>query len=151
MIKPWLRLPFLQWSEENIWHIIAKNALVQSDKITEIYINGLLENLEYASKNYQHLHKNSGYNLQILKSTQKELTMQLFNYVNKNKGLKYKNKQNIAQIQNIMNDSKKIHSENFNARNSIAVPASIRARCASVIQSAARSNFPGGISPSGNG
>ena len=110
MIKPWLRLPFLQWSEENIWHIIAKNALVQSDKITEIYINGLLENLEYASKNYQHLHKNSGYNLQILKSTQKELTMQLFNYVNKNKGLKYKNKQNIAQIQNIMNDSKKIHS-----------------------------------------
>ena len=45
----------------------------------------------------------------------------------------------------------KIYSENFNARNSIAVPASIRARCASVIQSAARSNFPGGISPSGNG
>ena len=26
-IKPWLRLPMLQWGEENIWHLIAKKAL----------------------------------------------------------------------------------------------------------------------------
>lgn len=110
MIKPWVRLPFLQWAEENIWHIIAKKALVRSEKITEIYINGLLENLENVSKNYQISNKIPGNNLIALKDTNKKLTVDLLDYINNNKGLKYQNKKDITKIQKIMDDAKKIHS-----------------------------------------
>lgn len=108
-IKPWLRLPMLQWPEENIWHIIAKKALKKSEIITEIYINGLMENLDFFVDNYKNFNKKSGYNLDILQK-QRNKIFPLINYVKKNKNLKYQKTQDIIKIKKIMDDSKYIHS-----------------------------------------
>jgi predicted phosphoadenosine phosphosulfate sulfurtransferase len=37
-IKSWKKLPMIQWSGENIWHIVAKQALKLSTVFTKIYI-----------------------------------------------------------------------------------------------------------------
>ncbi len=113
LIKPWLRMPILQWGEENIWHIIAKKALKESLKessiITEIYINGLMDNLDYFANNYKKLNKKSGYNLDVLHVCRDKI-FSLINYVKKNTGLKYNKIQDVNKIQKIMDDSKFIHS-----------------------------------------
>jgi hypothetical protein len=108
-IKPWLRLPMLQWPEENIWHIIAKKALKKSEKFTEIYVNGLMDNLDFFANNYKNFNKKSGYNLDVLQK-QRNKIFPLINYVKKNKNLKYQKIQDIIKIKKIMDDSKYIHS-----------------------------------------
>jgi len=52
-IKPWERVPMLQWAEENIWHQIAKKALPKSTDLTEMYVGILLERLIAFSNNYE--------------------------------------------------------------------------------------------------
>lgn len=107
-IKPWLRLPMLQWSEENIWHLIAKKALKKSVIVTEIYINGLMDNLKFFSNNYKKFNAKSGYNLELLQLKNKIYS--LLDYVKKNMGVKYPELQHLNKIQKIMEDSKHIHS-----------------------------------------
>ena len=107
-IKPWLRLPMLQWGEENIWHLIAKKALKKSVIITEIYINGLIDNLKFFSNNYKKFNAKSGYNLELLQLKNKIYS--LLDYVKKNMGVKYPESQHLNKIQKIMEDSKHIHS-----------------------------------------
>ena len=109
LIKPWLRLPMLQWGEENIWHIIAKKALIKSEKITKIYVNSLIKNLEFFAQNYKKFKKNSGYNLNGLQEQQQKM-INLLNYINKNNKLKFQNIKDKEKIQKIMNDSQHIHS-----------------------------------------
>lgn len=108
-IKAWTRLPMLQWAEENIWHIIAKNALKHTKPVTEIYVNGLLENLENFASDYKNLTKKSGYNLDVL-IHQKNKILPLIHYLKNNKNLKYNKVQDIEKIKKIMDSSKYIHS-----------------------------------------
>jgi hypothetical protein len=108
-IKPWLRLPMLQWAEEHIWHIIAKKALGKSDKFTTIYIQGLMNNLEFFVQNYKNLNKKSGYNLEVLQKHKNKI-FPLIHFLTKNKNLKYHKKEHIEKIKKIMDDSKYIHS-----------------------------------------
>jgi len=109
LIKPWLRLPMLQWGEENIWHIVGKKALKKSEIITEIYINGLIDNLYFFVDNYKTFNKKSGYNLEALQKYKNKL-YPLINYIKKYKNLKYGNSENTEKIKKIMDDSKQIHS-----------------------------------------
>lgn len=108
-IKPWLRLPMLQWSEENIWHIVAKKALKKSEIITKIYVNGLLENLVFFANNYKNFNNKSGFNLEILQKYKNKF-YDLLNIIDKNKHFKYENKKDIHLIKKIMISSKNIHS-----------------------------------------
>ena len=109
LIKPWMRFPMLQWPEENIWHVIAKKALCKSEKITELYVNGLIENLKNFANNYKKIDNKSGYNLESLK-IQKEKVLDLIKYVKRNNELKFQNKKDALEIQKIMNDAQNIHS-----------------------------------------
>lgn len=71
-LKPWIRLPILQWKEENIWHIIAKKALKKSEIITNIYINELINTLRDFSIKYKSNEELRGFNTQILKTSEKK-------------------------------------------------------------------------------
>lgn len=50
LIKPWVKIPLIQWSEENIWHLIANKSLWKSKKITKLYLNTIIV---YIRKFYQ--------------------------------------------------------------------------------------------------
>jgi len=107
-VKPWFKFPMLQWSEENIWHIIAKKALAKSTIITDIYINTLINNLIDFSKKYKFNDKFKGYNFDIMKSKGKEELKKLMNYVLNNKNINIDRDREIIKI--IMKEAQKIHS-----------------------------------------
>jgi hypothetical protein len=106
-IKPWFRFPMLQWTEENIWHIIAKKALKNSDVITNIYITTLIDNLINYSQNYLSKGNLVGYNNQIVKTKGKDKLLVLINYV---LSINLDNKKNIDNIKYIMKESQDLHS-----------------------------------------
>ena len=67
LIKPWIKLPILQWYDENIWHIIAKKSLIKNLKIGNLYLNTLIKELYkfiYSLKKYINKHK-VPYNMEI--------------------------------------------------------------------------------------
>jgi hypothetical protein len=110
MIKPWIKLPIIQWADENIWHIIAKKALDKHSKITKIYIKYLIDELYNFYYNWKkNISKpNSPYNMEIIKSKNiQNETFELFNYLGKYK----KNNLDIKQIEYIINESTKIHKQ----------------------------------------
>lgn len=87
MIKPWVKLPMIQFAEENIWHIIAKKALNKHSIITKLYIKYLIDELYkfyFEWKNNIKSNK-SPYNMECLKSNNlKKQTFELFDYLQKN-------------------------------------------------------------------
>ena len=46
MRKPWLKLPIIQWADENVWHIIAKKCLYKSKNLTKIYLESLMAEIK---------------------------------------------------------------------------------------------------------
>lgn len=110
LIKPWIKLPMIQWADENIWHIIAKKALDKNFIVTKIYIKYLIDELYNFYGNWKkNISKyNSPYNMEALKSKNiQEQTFELFNYLDKNK--KYDLDEN--QIKYIMDLNTKIHKK----------------------------------------
>lgn len=108
MIKPWVKLPIIQFADENIWHIIAKKALDKNSKITKIYIKYLIDELYNFYYNWKKLisKQNSPYNMELLKSKNiRDKTFELFDYLAKYK----KYDLDINQIKHIMNLSKEIN------------------------------------------
>ena len=109
-LKPWIRLPVLQWKEENIWHIIAKKALKNSEIITDIYVDELINNLRDFSTKYKLNEEIHGFNTQIFKTNGKEEMEKIMNYVIENKNLDNQNKNDYNKIKYIMDEVKKLHS-----------------------------------------
>lgn len=110
MIKPWIKLPMIQWADENIWHIIAKKALDIHSPITKIYLKYLIDELYNFYYNWKkNMSKpNSPYNMESIKSNAiKEHTNELFNYLAKHK----KNDLDITQIEHIIKISTKINKQ----------------------------------------
>lgn len=108
MIKPWIKLPVIQWADENIWHIIAKKALDKHSVITKIYVKYLIDELYNYYYNWKkNISKsNSPYNMESLKSKNiREHMFKLFDYLNTNK----KSNLDISQIEYIFNTGTKIH------------------------------------------
>ena len=108
MIKPWIKLPLIQWADENIWHIIAKKALDKHSMITKIYIKYLIDELYNFYYNWKkNISKpNSPYNMESIKSkTIRQYIFELFDYLNGHK----KSNLNIDQIEHIFNTGTKIH------------------------------------------
>ena len=69
MIKPWTKLPMIQWSDENVWHRIAKKSIEKHSILTKLYIKYLIDELYRFNKNlYKNIHKsNSPYNMECVK------------------------------------------------------------------------------------
>lgn len=107
-IKPWIRLPVLQWAEENIWHIVAKKALTQSKIITNIYIESLINNFKEFSKKSISNEDLNGYNIKIFKTEGKDQFDSLMKYILKNDVVYNDNE--LEKIKYIMDESKKMHS-----------------------------------------
>lgn len=108
MIKPWVKLPLLQFADENIWHIIAKKALDKHSRITKIYVKYMIDELYNFYYNWKkNISKpNSPYNMELIKSKNiRELTFKLFDYLNTHK----KSNLNIKQIEYIIDSGTKIH------------------------------------------
>lgn len=108
MIKPWVKLPLIQWADENIWHIIAKKALDKHSRVTKIYIKYIIDELYNFYYNWKkNISKpNSPFNMESLKSKNiREYTFKLFDYLSTHK----KSNLNIDQIENIINTGTKIH------------------------------------------
>lgn len=108
MIKPWTKLPLIQWADENIWHIIAKKALEKHSQITKIYIKYMIDSLYNFYYNWKkNISKpNSPYNMEIIKSKNiRDTTFKLFDYLETHK----KHNLDIDQITYIIDTNTKIH------------------------------------------
>ena len=110
MIKPWIKLPMIQWSDENIWHQIAKKSLDKHGKITKIYLKYLIDELykfHYTWK--KNISKsNSPYNMECIKNNKiKSQTFELFNYLKSHP----KEMLTIEQIEYIIGKTVKIHKQ----------------------------------------
>lgn len=109
MIKPWIKLPIIQWADENIWHKIAKKALDKHSILTKIYIKYMIDELYkfyYGWKKNISI-SNSPYNMEALKSSGeiKYKMFKLFDYLKTHP----KDGLNISQIENIINQTVEIH------------------------------------------
>ena len=110
LIKPWVKLPIIQFVEENIWHNIAKKALDKHSVITKIYIKYIIDELYKFYNNWKKniLNKNPPYNMECLKSNNiRKETFIFFNYLKNNP----KEKLTINQIEYIINESVKINKK----------------------------------------
>lgn len=111
MIKPWIKLPMSQWSDENIWHLIAKKSLDKHSILTKIYIKYLIDELYKFYFNWKkNISKsNSPYNMESIKSKKsnnlKNKTFELFDYLKSNP----KEKLTLEQMEYIINESVQIH------------------------------------------
>jgi hypothetical protein len=93
-IKPWQRLPFIQWSDEIVWHMICKQAFKLSKNIKKIYVCIVIEQLYKLITSLdtkdEELDK---YNLKSLDNLEtKDKTLKLINYL-KNNDITKSNKQ----------------------------------------------------------
>jgi hypothetical protein len=108
MVKPWVKLPLIQFPEENIWHKIAKKALEIHSDVTKIYVKCLIDELYkfyYGWKNGA-FGKNPPYNTECLKSDNlKKKTLKLFDYLEVNP----REKLSFEQIKYIINETVKIN------------------------------------------
>ena len=114
MIKPWIKLPIIQWADENIWHLIAKKALNKHSVITKIYIKYLIDELYkfYFNLKKNMLKSNSPYNMESIKSSNlKNQMYELFDYLKSHS----KEKLTLEQIKYIFNKSVQIH-KHFNKK-----------------------------------
>jgi len=114
MIKPWVKLPQIQWSDENIWHKIAKKALTKHSVITKIYIKHLIDELYKFYFNWKkNISKsNSPYNMESIKSSNlKNLTFELFDFLKSHP----KEKLTLEQIEMIIGKTIQIH-KNMNKK-----------------------------------
>lgn len=107
-IKPWLKLPMFQWAKENIWHIVAKKALKQTNKFTNLYTAFLIDNLINFYENYMSNRSITGFNISILKTKGKAQFFSLLKYVKKHKSLDIEKDYSIVKY--IMNEAQRIHS-----------------------------------------
>ena len=104
MIKSWERLPMLQWPEENIWHILAKNVMKESSDLTTIYIKYLLERLIDFKNNWKIIKKN--YNKECVENNKiYPYSIKLFKFI-KNKKI---NELNESEIKIIFKMAQNIH------------------------------------------
>ncbi len=99
--KPWVLLPMLQWGEQNIWHKIAKKALVKSKVITDIYVKYLFIYLKNFIDNYEKYinKKDSPFNTEGVKLN-KNLFEQIKKIIIQNKDLdmNYENQKKIMDL-----------------------------------------------------
>lgn len=110
LIKPWIKLPMIQWADENIWHIIAKKAFEKHSIITKIYTEYLIDEIYNFYHNWQNniSKKNPPYNMEAIKSKKiDDITFELFNFLKSNE----KNNFDINKIKHIMDFSTKIHKK----------------------------------------
>lgn len=108
MIKPWVKLPIIQFAEENIWHKIVKKAFDKKSILTTLYLKYLINELYdfYFSYKKNLTKHNSPYNMECLKN--KKLashTYNLFSFLKNNK----KENLNIENIEQIINMTVLIH------------------------------------------
>jgi hypothetical protein len=84
MIKPWIKLPILCFSDEIIWHKIAKNILKQSVILYDIYIKYIIKELYIFANTYnKYINTNkSPYNMECMKQSEK--TMHIINFMKNN-------------------------------------------------------------------
>lgn len=108
MIKPWVKLPIIQWADENIWHKIAKKALNKHSVITKIYIKYLIDELYKFYYNWEkNISKsNSPYNMESIKSSNlKNKIFEIFNYLKSNP----KEKLTLEQMEYVIGKTVEIH------------------------------------------
>jgi hypothetical protein len=108
IIKPWLKVPMIQFYDEVIWHKIAKYAFTKSSIVYEIYINKLIEQLYKFVNTYKEnlVKKNSPYNMECLTNDKLKLkTMKLIDYIDKKKSLDSK------QIKKVLKYTTKIYKK----------------------------------------
>lgn len=108
LIKPWIKLPMIQFAEENIWHKIAKKALDKHSVITKLYLKYLIDDLYkfYDRWKKNIMNKNSPYNMECLKSNNlRNKTFNLFKYLKNNQ----KEKLTIQQIEYIIGETVEIN------------------------------------------
>lgn len=110
MIKPWVKLPMIQWADENIWHQIAKKSLSTHSTITKLYLKYLIDELYKFYYNWKkNISKpNSPYNMECIKSKQiKSNTFELFDYLKSNP----KEKLTLEQMEYIVDQTVQIHKQ----------------------------------------
>lgn len=108
LIKPWTKLPIIQFSDENIWHKIAKRVLQKHSIITNIYIKYLIDTLyDFFDELKINMSKsNSPYNMECVKSPKvKSHTYSLQKYIQTHP----KEKLSMEQIEWIIKKSVHIH------------------------------------------
>lgn len=108
MVKPWVKLPMIQWADENIWHQIAKKSLSKHSIITKLYIKYMIDELYRFYKNWKKniVKPNTPYNMECIKSNKlKSETFELFDY------LKNHSKEDLTmdQMEYIITKSVQIH------------------------------------------
>jgi hypothetical protein len=105
-LKPWNKFPVLQYQEENIWHILAKQALKKSTIITDIYIDSMITNFSDFIKKCNNQDKISGTNLKILDTEGKQKLFELGNYILSND---FDNK-NVQKVKYVVKEVQHLHS-----------------------------------------
>lgn len=115
-IKPWTKLPIIQWPDENIWHEIVKKAFINQPLLTNLYLKLLIKELIEFIDNYDYLINNNKFyenNIECVTNPKiKDKTFKLINYINKNKNKLLQENDNINnnEIKKIIKYSKYIHS-----------------------------------------
>jgi hypothetical protein len=109
VVKPWVKIPFMQWSDENIWHVIAKYVMPKSIELNAVYIKYMLKQLFLYYESYKlNKKKDIYYNMIAMKNDKLFIYLQkIFNII-ENKTIDTLNKDEIKKIFSI---AKIIHSK----------------------------------------
>ena len=110
MVKPWVKMPMIQWADENIWHDVAKKAFVNNSVLQRLHAKYLIEYLYTFYHTWKNnIHKsNSPYNMECVKSNKlKHKTFRLFDYLKRY----HKDRLSSQQINYILAENAKIHAE----------------------------------------
>jgi hypothetical protein len=120
VIKPWLKMPMLCFTDEIIWHKLITKIIDKKSTIYTIYLKNLIEQFykfvnvynEYLrnnkqQNNLQNFNNNESYNMEALTNPKlKKETLKLIHFLNTNK---YSN--DILFINNIINKTNKIYEQ----------------------------------------
>jgi hypothetical protein len=110
MVKPWVKVPMIQWADENIWHDIARKAFVHNTVLQRLHAKYLIEYLYTFYHTWKkNIHKgNSPYNMECVKSNKlKYKTFRLFDYLKR----VHQERLSPQQINYILAENAKIHAE----------------------------------------
>jgi hypothetical protein len=87
MIKPWLKIPMICFSDEVIWHKLVLLIIDKKSKIYDIYLSNIISNLYIFVQKYKDNinNKKAPYNMECLKDEKlKNDAMEIITYLEKN-------------------------------------------------------------------